>query len=87
MNEQSKVMAGAVAGAVLGAVASYLFFTERGRHLRDKLEPAIDELQREFMRFRGTLEQFGHLANDGLRVVEEFRQARSNASFSSRTSH
>jgi gas vesicle protein len=75
-------------GALAGAVAGYLFFTDRGRELRDKLEPAINDLQREFTRFRGTIEQFGHLANDGLRVVEEFKSARGNTSFSTPgTSH
>ena len=90
MNEQSQVMAGAIVGALVGAAASYLFFTDRGRELRDKLEPAINDLQREFTRFRGTIEQFSHLANDGMRVVEEFRTARggNGTSFTTpRTSH
>ena len=81
-------MAGAMVGALAGAVAGYLFFTDRGRELRDKLEPAINDLQREFTRFRGTIEQFGHLANDGMRVVEEFKSARGGTSYSTpRTSH
>ena len=82
MSEQSRVMAGAMVGALAGAVAGYLFFTDRGRELRDKLEPAINDLQREFTRFRGTIEQFGHLATDGLRVVEEFKSARGGSSVS-----
>ena len=75
-------------GALIGAAASYLFFTERGRGVRDKLEPAIDDLQREFTRFRGTIEHLSHLANDGMRMVEEFKTARQNEPFpSQRTSH
>lgn len=76
MSEQSRVVAGAVVGAVCGAAVGYLFFTERGRMMRDRIEPAIDDLRREFGRFQKTLEKVGDLANDGLRVVEEFRAAR-----------
>ena len=89
MSEQSRVMAGAIVGQLAGALGGYLFFTDRGRELRDKLEPAVNDLQREFTRFRGTIEQFSHLANDGMRVVEEFKSARGGWSpFSTpRTSH
>jgi hypothetical protein len=40
------------------------------------MEPAIDEFRREFGRFQKTIEKVGDLANDGLRVMEEFRSAR-----------
>ena len=76
MNEQSRVVFGAVIGAACGAAAAYLFFTDRGRAVRERMEPAVDELRREFARFQKTIEKFGDLANDGLRVVEEFRTAR-----------
>jgi len=64
-------------GAVVGAAASYLFFTGRGRELRDRIQPAIDDLQREFGRFQGTIEQVGRMAGEGARVVQEFSSARS----------
>jgi gas vesicle protein len=63
-------------GAVVGAAASYLFFTERGRVLRDRIEPALEDLQREFGRFQGTIQQVGRMANEGARVVQEFSAAR-----------
>jgi gas vesicle protein len=68
-------------GALIGGAASYLFFTERGRTLRDRLEPAIDDLRQEFARFQGTIEQVGRMANDGMRVVQEFNAARSQSQF------
>jgi gas vesicle protein len=75
-------------GAAIGAAAAYLFFTERGRGLRDRIEPALDEARREFMRFQGTIEKFGVLANDGMRMMHEFQNARSQwASPNDRTSH
>jgi gas vesicle protein len=75
-------------GAVVGAAAAYLFFTERGRGLRDRLEPALDDARREFTRFQATIEKFGHLANDGVRMYQEFQTARSQGPFpTNRTSH
>jgi gas vesicle protein len=76
VNERTAVMAGALVGALVGSAASYLFFTERGRDARDRLEPALDNLRREFARFQGTFAQVGQMANDGMRMVEEFKAAR-----------
>lgn len=72
MNEQSRVMASAIVGALVGAAVGYLFFTERGRVMRDRMEPSMDELRREFGRFQRTLEKVGEMASEGLRVVQEF---------------
>ena len=88
MNQSRVVIAGAVVGALVGVAASYLFFTDAGKHVRERLEPTVDDLRREFGRFQKTIEKVGEMANDGLRVVNEFNAARSQSSFSdSRTSH
>ena len=88
MSEQSRVISGAIIGAVAGAVAAYLFYTERGRGLREKLEPAVDELRNEFARFQKTVEKLGEMANEGMRVVNEFNTARMQTHYpSERTSH
>jgi gas vesicle protein len=88
VSEQSRLMTGAVIGAVVGAAASYLFFTERGRGLRERMEPAVDDLRREFARFQKTVEKLGSMANEGMRVVNEFNAARTQSHFpSDRTSH
>lgn len=87
MNEQTRVWAGAMLGAMVGATAAYLFFTDRGRGVRDRLEPALDDARREFMRFQKTIQKFGDLANDGMRMYQEFQTARSHAMPSTRTSH
>jgi gas vesicle protein len=82
------VLAGAAIGALAGAVVSYLFFTDQGRAMRDRLEPTIDDVRREFTRFQKTIEKVGDLANDGLRVVNEFNMARAQSPFTTdRTSH
>lgn len=50
-------------GAVVGAAAGYLFFTERGQVLRERFEPAVDEMKREFTRLQKTVEKVGEMAN------------------------
>lgn len=88
MNERTAITAGALVGALAGAAAVYLFFTERGRGFRERLAPAIEDLTREFERFQGTIEQVGRMANQGARVVQEFNQARTQSQFpGSGTSH
>jgi gas vesicle protein len=87
VSTQSQVTLCAVCGAIIGAAAGYLFFTPQGRALRDRIEPAVDEMKREFSRFQATIEKVGLLANDGLRVVSEFNQARAQSFPTPSTSH
>jgi gas vesicle protein len=87
VNTQSQVTLCAVCGAIVGAAAGYLFFTPAGRGMRERLEPALDDLKRDFQRFQKTIEKVGDLANDGLRVFNEFNNARTQAFSSSATSH
>jgi gas vesicle protein len=75
------MMAGAVVGAFVGAAAAYLFFTDRGRELRARMEPMVDELRQEFFRFQRTFEKVGDMANEGMRVVNEFNAARGESPF------
>jgi gas vesicle protein len=88
VSEQSRMMTGAAIGAIVGAAAGYLFFTDRGRVLRERMEPAVDDLRREFGRFQKTIEKLGVMANEGMRVVNEFNAARGHSHYpSDRTSH
>jgi gas vesicle protein len=75
------MMAGAVVGALVGAAAAYLFFTDRGSQLRDRYEPLVDDLRREFARFQRTFEKVGDMASEGMRVVNEFNAARTESPF------
>jgi gas vesicle protein len=80
-------MAGALIGALVGAAAAYLFLTEGGRQVRERMEPALDNLRSDFYRFKGTIEKLGDMANEGMRVVNEFQSARGQSFGSSGTSH
>jgi len=68
-------------GAVIGAAVGYLFFTDRGRSIRDRMEPRMDDLRQEFGRFQRTLEKDGEMATEGMRVVQEFNSARSQSQY------
>lgn len=87
MSEQSRVMASAVAGALIGVAVGYLFFTERGRVLRDRMEPAMDDLRNEFGRFQRTIEKVGEMASEGMRVVQEFNAARGQSQYPTGGTH
>lgn len=89
MSERNAIYVGALLGALAGATVSYLFYTSGGRTLRDRLEPAVDDLVQEFQKFRRTIEKVGGMANEGMRAFQEFQQARGQSSFgtSPRTSH
>ena len=59
------------------------------RGMRERMEPAVDDLMTEFHKFRRTLEKVGDMANDGLRAFNEFQAARGQSPFPQgpRTSH
>jgi hypothetical protein len=58
-------------GAVAGAIASYLLFTEHGRTLRQQMLPALDDLERELNHFRGTIQRTANMASEGWRLLNE----------------
>lgn len=87
MSEGRAILAGALLGALVGGVATYLFMTEGGRGLRDRFEPKVDDLRHEFSRFQRTLQKVSDMAQEGLRVVQEFNAARGETFEPRGTSH
>jgi hypothetical protein len=71
VTENSQAIAATVAGAVIGGVVGYFFFTERGRSLRRQLEPALEDIARELSSFRQTVEKAVGVANEGWKVLNE----------------
>lgn len=55
MKHQSTLALGAVVGAVVGAAVGYLFFTERGRRFRARVQPELDALVREAAKLRAAV--------------------------------
>jgi hypothetical protein len=72
VNENTRAIAAAIVGAVIGGVAGYLFLTERGRTLRRRqIEPALEDLARELSGFSATLQKATGIASEGWKLLVE----------------
>ena len=67
----SREMTATLAGAVIGGIAGFLFFTERGRSIRRQIEPALDDFSRELMSFRTTVQKATGVASEGWKLLNE----------------
>jgi gas vesicle protein len=67
----SRELAATVVGAVIGGVAGYLFFTDRGRSVRRQIEPALDDFARELMSFRSTVQKATGVASEGWKLLND----------------
>ncbi len=71
VTEQQRGVVAAVVGGVAGSIAGYMLFTERGRELRRRLEPALEDLARELIQLRGTVNRAMGVASEGWTVLHE----------------
>ena len=81
MTDTSRAMAATIVGAVIGGLAGYFFFTERGRELRRQIEPALDDIARELNSFRQTVEKAVGVASQGWNVLNEAMESRPNTRY------
>jgi gas vesicle protein len=71
VTEKTRACAATVVGAVVGGVAGYMFFTERGREMRRQLESTLDELGPELNRLGGTVNRAAGVASEGWKLLNE----------------
>jgi hypothetical protein len=71
VTENSRAIAATITGAVIGGMAGYFFFTERGRMLRMQFEPALEDLGRELNSFRHTIRKAAGVAGEGWKLLNE----------------
>ena len=71
MDERSRVLMATVLGAIAGGLYGWLYMTERGRRLRDQIEPKLDDFMSELTRVRGTVDKARSAANEGWRSLNE----------------
>ena len=64
-------MVATVVGAVAGGVAGYMLFTNEGRSLRRRLEPAIEDFAKELDHFRGTVLRAADVATEGWKLLND----------------
>ena len=70
MNDRQAIAATLV-GAALGGLAGFLFFTDRGRAMRQKIEPALEDLVRELSSLRGTVQHAADVAGESWRMLSD----------------
>ena len=71
MTEGSRVFLSALAGAMVGAAAGYLYLTDDGRRVRSQIEPKLDDAVREMRRLKGTASKVQSAASEGWRSLRE----------------
>jgi gas vesicle protein len=80
VTDNSRALALTIAGAVIGGVAGYILFTERGRELRRQVEPALDNFAHELNSFRQTLQKAAGVASEGWKLLNEAMESGSETS-------
>jgi hypothetical protein len=71
VNDRERGIIAAAVGAVAGGIAGYMLFTERGRDIRRRLEPALEDFARELVQLRGTVNRAMGVASQGWHVLNE----------------
>ncbi len=71
MNDQSRVLVASLAGAAIGALVGYLYFTASGRRVRAEIEPRLDDVSQEIRRLRSTVNKAQAVASEGWRSLNE----------------
>ena len=80
MDDRSRILLSACLGAVVGGVAGYLFLTEEGRRVRERLEPGMDNVLRELRGLRSAADKARQAVGEGLKTVEDLRRGVREAS-------
>ncbi|MBE3071533.1 MAG: YtxH domain-containing protein [Acidobacteria bacterium] len=70
MSERAQVLGATLAGAAIGGLIGYLYFTASGRRLRGEIEPRLTEVSREIVRVRDTMVKAYAAFDDGRRSLE-----------------
>lgn len=71
MDDRTRVVLSAFAGALVGAVAGYLYFTDRGKQLMASWEPKLDHAMREMGHLRETVTKAQAVASEGWRSISQ----------------
>ncbi len=71
MDERARVLLFSLLCAALGGAVGYLYLTEKGRKVRDQIEPSLDAITSELVRARGTAEKVREVAREGQRTLDD----------------
>ena len=70
MSERTQVVAATLAGAAVGGLIGYLYFTAGGRRLRREIEPRLTEVSRDIVRVRDAVSNAFAAIEEGRRSLE-----------------
>jgi hypothetical protein len=70
-------------GALVGGVAGYFLLTERGRQMRDELEPRLNDVLGEIDKLRTTFESTRTAVSEGWRSFNQLMEQQKQAAQSS----
>ena len=71
MDDRSRVILAGLAGAVLGGMIGYLYWTESGSRVRERIDPLLDDVTSELRRVRGTVDRARDAAAEGRRTFDD----------------
>jgi len=66
-----QIVSATLFGALLGGLAGFLFFTDRGRRVRREIEPALEDFVRELSSLRGTVQRAADVAGESWRLLND----------------
>jgi gas vesicle protein len=75
MNDRTALALSILTGAVIGGLAGFLLFTDRGRRLRAEIGPMLEHLSRELQELQDTAFQVRDSATHGWQRIEQFMNA------------
>lgn len=67
----SRDMAATIVSALVGGVAGYLFFTERGRSVRRRIEPALEDFSCDLVSLRNTVQEAAGIASESWKLLND----------------
>ena len=76
MDDRRAILIGALAGALIGGAAGYLYFTEAGRRVREELEPRMNGVIAELQRARLAAARAVNAAGQSWQSVREMDSTR-----------
>jgi hypothetical protein len=71
VDDRGRIAIGIGIGALLGGIVGYLFLTERGREVRENLEPRLNDLLGEVDSLRTTFERTRAAVTEGLQSFHQ----------------
>jgi gas vesicle protein len=73
VEDRARILTSACLGALIGGAVGYLFLTEDGRRLRERLGPGLGDLLQDFQRLNTAAERARVAAVESVRTLQGIR--------------